>query len=324
LITDPQPLRLDDLADDPRSIGFPSGHPPMRGFLGVPVRVRGHVYGNIYLTEKRDGSPFTAEDEELLTALAGAAAVAIDNAQHYTESQRRQRWLQLSADVTTQLLGATDNPLALLAERARNAAEADLCLVWVAAGDDGAKLRVAAADGIHASVLRGITVSRRDSSIARVLDDQQAIAANDEAAHDQACAERGVAISSVVAAPLPGAGPMDGVLALYRLSGGQPFPSDVLDMTAMLAHQVGVALHLAAAQWELRNLEILEERERIGHELHDQVIGRLFAAGLSMQGLAGRLESPEVQAQVTAHVEELDDIIATIRRNVFALQRGDG
>lgn len=324
LITDPQPLRLDDLGDDPRSIGFPDGHPPMRGFLGVPVRVRGQVFGNIYVTEKRDGTPFTAEDEELLTALAGAAAVAIDNAQHYTASQRRQRWLQASADVTTRLLAGADNPLALLAQEARSAADADLCLIWMLSGEEGGKLRVAAADGTSGSVLRGISVVRRDGPVATVLDDARVVAAEEEEASDAALAERGVVVESMVAAPLAGAGPTNGVLALYRLSGSEPFEPDVVEMTTMLAHQAGVALRLAAAQWELRTLEILEERERIGKELHDQVIGRLFAAGLSMQGMAARVGSPEARAQVAAHVEELDDIIATIRRNVFALQRGDG
>jgi GAF domain-containing protein len=92
LIDEPHPIRLANLADDPRSVGFPEGHPPMNSFLGVPIRIRDEVYGNLYLTE-REGGPFTAEDEELVAALAATAASAIDNARLYAEAGRRQRWL---------------------------------------------------------------------------------------------------------------------------------------------------------------------------------------------------------------------------------------
>lgn len=103
LIEDPKPIRLHTMSDDPRSVGFPDGHPPMTSFLGVPVRVRDEVFGNLYLTECEKGA-FTAEDEELVSALAATASVAIENARLYEEARRRQEWLQASTEVTQQLL----------------------------------------------------------------------------------------------------------------------------------------------------------------------------------------------------------------------------
>jgi GAF domain-containing protein len=103
LIDDPEPVRREHLAEDPRSVGFPAAHPPMDSFLGVPIRVRDEVYGNLYLTDRKDG-PFSAEDEELLMSLAAAAGVAIDNARLFGDAQRRQRWALAQAEVASALL----------------------------------------------------------------------------------------------------------------------------------------------------------------------------------------------------------------------------
>ncbi len=113
LITNPRPLRLPDLSADPRSSGFPEGHPPMRSFLGVPVRVRDEVYGNLYLTGKHGGASFDEEDESLVVALAAAAGVAIENARLYAEARRQQQWLRATAEVTSRLLSG-DEPDAVL------------------------------------------------------------------------------------------------------------------------------------------------------------------------------------------------------------------
>ena len=120
LITDPRPLRLPDISGSPKSSGFPPGHPPMGSFLGVPVRVRDEVYGNLYLTEKEGGAEFDEEDEALLVALAAAAGVAIDNAKLYEEGRRQQRWLRASSEVTRRLLSGDppDEVLALVTQQA--------------------------------------------------------------------------------------------------------------------------------------------------------------------------------------------------------------
>ena len=131
LITHPRSLRLAEISADPRSSGFPAGHPPMRSFLGVPVRIRDEVYGNLYLTEKRGGDQFDEEDEAVTVALAAAAGVAIENARLYQESRRRQRWLQASAEVSRRLLSGTDpgEVLDLVTQQVLEMSGADLAVL---------------------------------------------------------------------------------------------------------------------------------------------------------------------------------------------------
>ena len=135
LITDPRAIRLEHIADDPRSVGFPASHPPMDSFLGVPIRVRGEVFGNLYLTESIHGG-FSAEDEELVRSLAIAAGTAISNARLYDESRRQQRWLAASAEIGAKLLAPTgEDPLRMIARRASDIAEADLVTVGLVTPD---------------------------------------------------------------------------------------------------------------------------------------------------------------------------------------------
>ena len=131
LIRNPQPLRLPDMSRHPQSFGFPQGHPPMKTFLGVPVRIRDEIYGNLYLTEKEEGAEFDDEDEAVLTALAAAAGVAIGNARLYDEARRQQRWLRASAEVTQRLLSEADadEVLALVTGLALELSGADLVVL---------------------------------------------------------------------------------------------------------------------------------------------------------------------------------------------------
>lgn len=129
LIDDPRPIRLRTMSDDLRSVGFPPEHPPMSSFLGVPVRVRDEVFGNLYLTEASSGQ-FSAEDEELVTALAATAGIAIENARLFARAEQRQNWLQASAQITQQLLSAEgEDPLQLIARQTREVADADIVTV---------------------------------------------------------------------------------------------------------------------------------------------------------------------------------------------------
>src|SRR3954469_22404145 len=136
LITEPEPLSIADLSTHPSSVGFPPHHPPMRTFLGVPVLVRGTVFGNLYMTEKRDSGQFTAEDRAVLVALAGAAGIAIDNARLYAEGEVRRRWLTAVGDVRSTLLGgmSPDGALQLIAERVADLTDADAA--WLVSGPD--------------------------------------------------------------------------------------------------------------------------------------------------------------------------------------------
>jgi two-component system, NarL family, sensor histidine kinase DevS len=147
LIQDATPLRLHELGEDPRSVGFPPGHPPMSSFLGVPVLLRGVAYGNLYLTEKENGEDFSDEDEELVTLLAAQAAVAIENARLYESATRWSRQLETLHEVVRSLVEETDleHLLELVCSRLRELIGARLALIAQPTPDGD--LRVAAADG---------------------------------------------------------------------------------------------------------------------------------------------------------------------------------
>src|SRR3954454_22017947 len=148
LITDPHPVRLPDIRRHPRSYGFPPNHPPMHSFLGVPVRTRDQIFGNLYLAEKQGAAEFSDDDEEIVVALAAAAGVAIDNARLFALAQRRERWLSAAAEITGVLLGTVHRTeaLELIARRAREVAEADLALVLLY-DDEDSQYRIEVVDG---------------------------------------------------------------------------------------------------------------------------------------------------------------------------------
>src|SRR5664279_4255720 len=156
LITHPVPVRLTDLSAHPAAVGFPPDHPPMSSLLGVPIRVRDQVFGNLYLTESANGE-FSAEDEELAKALAASAGVAIDNARLYEAAHTREQWLQASAAITQQLLAADPGrPLAMIADRSRDIAGADVVTVVLPVPGKPGELEVEVAVGANADDLPGL------------------------------------------------------------------------------------------------------------------------------------------------------------------------
>ena len=132
LIADPQTIRLHAITDDPRSSGFPEAHPPMQTFLGVPIQARGEVFGNLYLTDRLSGDDFTAEDEELIEALAATASIAIENARLYEESRLRQEWLKASAEISRSLLEPTAADDATRCDESPTACGGWPTLIWSA------------------------------------------------------------------------------------------------------------------------------------------------------------------------------------------------
>ncbi len=321
LITDPRPLRLAALSEHPQSVGFPAHHPPMGSFLGVPIRVADQVFGNLYLTEKIQESAFTAEDEELLAALASAAGVAIDNARLYEMEQRRQHWQRAAADISRELLAGDTDPLPMITRRAREVGEADFAavLLQVTGADD---LFVAAADGTGAADLLGRVIPIDKSLAGKALLDGRDLVVSDAHATGEAYVVRGVADGPALLVRLPDTGEgMPGVLALSRVQGSPSFSSDEQDMIEGFADYASVALKLAHAQDARRRLLLLEDRDRIARDLHDHVIQRLFAAGLGLTGLASRTTEPEIRQRLTQYTDQLDDTIQAIRQTIFALQR---
>ena len=327
LIADPRPLRLADIAAHPASSGFPDGHPPMRSFLGVPVRVREEVFGNLYLTNKRGGGEFTDDDEAVLIALGAAAGVAIENARLYEATRRSQRWIAASAEVTTALLSGADpnEVLASITSQARELSSADLAVLALP-DDESRVLTIAFADGDGAEAVRGLVLPASQSLSGQVLASGQPIASADFAADDRAAVTARSAMSHIgpaVIFPLGAPGNRRGVLTIGRHHGGAPFPQADAAFAASFAAQAGVALELAASRAEAEDLLVYQDRDRIARDLHDLVIQRLYATGMSLQGTMPMITRSEVADRVTRAVDDMDQTIKEIRGAIFALQARD-
>jgi signal transduction histidine kinase len=323
LITDPKPLRIADLGSHELSSGFPDGHPPMRSFLGVPIRIREEVYGNLYLTEKRDGGEFDEEDEAVLVALAAAAGVAIENARLYDEARRQQRWLTATSDVTRTLLSGADlgEALALITESSLQISGADL-VVLALPTSDRLRLQIEHAAGDGSAEALGLVLPVESSASGQVLASGELMSL-DDFRHDERVA--GVArehmnLGPAVIVPLGSAGNARGVLTAGRRPGAMPMTPAATDMLVTFATQAGIALELADHRRQAEQVAVFEDRDRIARDLHDLVIQRLYATGMSLQGTMPLIAVPEAADRVNRAVDSLDETIGEIRSSIFALQ----
>ncbi|MEV5607576.1 GAF domain-containing sensor histidine kinase [Streptomyces sp. NPDC052225] len=327
LIREPYPLRLPVLSDHPDSVGFPEGHPPMTTFLGTPVQVRDRVFGNLYLTEKSGGRPFDSEDEAILRTLGAAAGVAIDNARLYEDARRRERWLAASSDLTRTLLSGADPTEVLHSFTAtvRELSEADLVTLAVPVGDTG-DLVVEAADGQDAERLRGLALPAGTSLAAKVFGSGETLisAALSEDARDEPAQATGPRLGSAFLLPLGTREHVRGVLQVANRHGGPVFPEPTIDMITGFAGHAGIALEIAEHRREAEELLVLNDRDRIARDLHDLAIQRLFASGLSLQSVLGRItDRPEAADRVRRVVEDLDDTIQVVRSTIYALRESN-
>ena len=316
VIDDPHAIRLTHLGDDPRSSGFPAHHPPMDSFLGVPVRVRGEVYGNLYLSNQISGG-FSEEDEELLTALAATAGIAIDNARLFDETRRRQRWSAASAEISAALLSdRADASLELLADRFASLADADLVCVVLAAGEG--TLIVDTARGTQAKRVKGLVIPSAGTTVGRAFDSGQPILTADGGASlDQPDAQ--LVLGPTMVIPLLASGRTHGVMTVSRSAGRPRFTTSDLEMAADFAGQASVALELARGRTAGQKLALLEDRSRIARDLHDNVIQRVFAAGIGLQAISGSVDDADVRERIIEEVVALDVAIVEIRTAIFAL-----
>jgi signal transduction histidine kinase len=297
LITDPRPLRLHDITAHVASSGIPPHHPPMHSFLGVPVRVGRQVFGNLYLTEKRDGEDFTAEDQTVVMALAAAAGVAVQNARLYSESRRQAAWMEAGREISTALLsGAADvDVLAEVAEHGRRVMRSDIAFVALAQ-EAGLELRATSGEQSDALLLE------LSAQLQEVLDKG---------------APREVATTDRVGTAVP-IGTRGVLVLLWREPPPLGFTEDVADF----GRQAAVALELAERRREAERFALVEDRDRIARDLHDLVIQRLFATGMQLQS-AIRLvdENPaETRKRLNQAVDELDGTIRELRSTIYGLQ----
>ncbi|WP_245582109.1 GAF domain-containing protein [Nocardioides halotolerans] len=324
LIDEPRPIRLHDIAAHPASYGFPEHHPPMSSFLGVPVRIRDQVFGNLYLTEKAGGGDFTDEDETVAIALAAAAGVAIENARLYEEAERRQLWLRATAEIAAILADSSRgrDALQLVADRAREVAGADVA--WIVAGADSESLELRVVSGIAADVGAMGEVLMDRSLAAEVVRSGEAITvrdlASDPRAVDPSASLGWPSLGPAVVVPMSSGNAVEGALALAWTSEHEA-GYDAVDaaLPASFAEQAALALQIARASEDQQRLDMLEDRDRIGRDLHDLVIQRLFAIGLSLESAARLAVHPDVSARLERAVDELDGTIRDIRRTIFAL-----
>ncbi|WP_456826812.1 GAF domain-containing sensor histidine kinase [Cellulomonas sp. P5_E12] len=295
VVTSPHPLRLHDLADHPSSVGFPAHHPPMHTFLGVPVRARGAVFGNLYLTDKVDAEgasvDFTARDEQVAVALAATAGVALGHARAYRQARDHELWLETAAATTAVLTGGLP---------ADEAVQAVLTLV---------RERAQAAT----STLYGLADDLPPALAGDLTGRSPALRRADGTDVDQP------GPTWVLTLPLRSGERWVGGLAIFWPEAGSSGPQLDLPSLVGFGEQLALALDVADAQADRARLAVLEERERIARDLHDMVIQRLFAIGLDVQGAAQDAVRPEVARRLEGAVDDLDETIKDVRTTIFRL-----
>ena len=324
LIEHPEPIRLPSITDDSRSAGFPPGHPPMTTFLGVPIRNRDQIFGNLYLTNRLDGNEFTAEDEELISALAATASIAIENARLYEESRQRQEWLRASGEISRNLLLSEDtdiDTLRRIAVSVKRLAAADVVSVVLPLLSGDGELEVVMAVGIGQEDLSGLRYPPADTIAWHAMHEGRGLIVQDVDRQSGVFLHlrQAVPVTQVMAVPLIGESGARGALIAGRIGRHTTFTAADLDMAETFAGQATIALELADARAAQQQLAALEDRDRIARDLHDHVIQRLFAVGLSLQGMAAKANESAIRERLAQAVEELDETISQIRTTIFDL-----
>jgi signal transduction histidine kinase len=303
LIDEPNPLRLDELSAHGSSYGFPEHHPPMNSFLGAPIRVRDRAFGNLYLTEKRGGESFTAEDENLVVGLAAVAGAAIENARLYDDLQRRETWRDAVLDLASAVLKGESTPM--IRDR----------IVTVAASlvdGDAACLVEPHEDGlwILASVGAGPQLGFTEAAAPPAW---RSLRSGDVVRDDHGP----LMDRAVLWVPIKTG---DEVVATLGVGRDRPFTDHEAEQLVGYGAQISFVWTYEQAQSDLQRLSLIEDRERIGRDLHDTVIQRLFATGLSLQATIRRAEDqPEVASRLERAVDDIDITVKEIRSTIFAL-----
>jgi signal transduction histidine kinase len=324
LIKEPRPLRLSDISAHAESYGFPTNHPPMRTFLGVPVLIRDVVFGNLYLSEKKSGKAFDDADENLLTALATAAGIAIENARLYQQTQLSDRSRQASSEIVSALLSGepTNQVLTLVAEWGRRLADAAHANILLPAG--GNRMRIVATSGEDAEMMLGVQVTMEDGRAGAVYQTGVPESWDGHAVSSMPTLAEVVEIGPRMVIPLGEAGQTRGVLAVYNRQ-GKTFRPKVLETLTSFAQQAALAIELFEQRRAAESVLVYEERERIARNLHDLVIQRLFATGMGIENATRMIgvEPATVAGRLSKAVDDIDATIREIRSTIFALQNND-
>ncbi len=316
LFSESEPVRIEDLSKHPASVGFPPNHPPMRTFLGVPVRIRDHVFGNLYLTEKAGGALFSADDEVLVQALAAAAGIAIENARLYQAARTRQAWIAATRDIATNLL-AGELPATVhrqIVEQASGLTGSAFSALLMPTDDE--ELVVTTATD---AALAGHQLSVADTTVGYAFSHRMPLWVKDF--DELGALDSGrTGGTEALLLPLRESDSVSGALVCVGHT-GTSFNDEQLDMLSGFADQAALALQLASAQRRMRELDVLSDRDRIARDLHDHVIQRLFAIGLSLQG-AQVADAARTSQRISTALDDLQEVVQEIRTAIFDLHGG--
>ena len=321
VIEDPHPIRLRRLAGDERWSGFPREHASVDILLGLAVRSRNKVLANLYLAH-RHGEDFTDEEEELLTAFAATAGLAIEDARLYEQAQGGQRWLQASAEISGMLLArdSGSDPQQVIIERVCQLAGADIGTLVVPSSDPEV-FEVAVATGSAADGLRGMAYPAKNSMVRLAMDTGRGIRL--EAVHQQHRFEVHLSqvaeVGPAMAVPLSGRNGPQGALVVGRRVGRRAFTRADLELAEAFAVHASLARELADARADQQRLVLLRDRAENARDLHDQVIQRLIVAGATMQSMAATAAVPELTGPLEGVIGKLNDTFREIRASISDL-----
>lgn len=316
-------LVLDDISAHPSFGGWPEGHPPIRSFLGMPLRINEQVFGRIYLADKEGG--FGEADVTEVGLLAKAAGVAIANSRVYGQSRARERWLAVSQRITTMLLEGTDEEEALqmIAHEVRAVADADTCLIVLPSIGDAWACEIA--DGVLASSLIGVEFPHEGRALT-VLREGVGVIVDSLALANPMRVPQLRPFGPAMYAPMMVRGTGLGVIVLLREEGRAEFEASDLTMAEGLAKQAALGLELAAARHAEDVAALLAERQRIGRDLHDLAIQQLFATGMQLHGARSRLLDDghaELADVLERSLNSVDESVRQIRAIVHSLREAD-
>ncbi|MCZ4517935.1 GAF domain-containing protein [Rhodococcus ruber] len=324
LVDRPNVLRLEDLSAHPESVGFPPNHPPMKTFLGVPIRVRDEIFGNLYLTEKKDGKQFTEDDEVVTKALASAAGIAIENSRLYEDSRTRQAWMEATRDIGTELLAGTDldEVLQMVSRKALHLTGSDAAFIAVPEDtdqpfEDVTELVVTVSEGVGADRMVGAVIPIEGSSTGVAFRRRTALR---KGRLEYEVSGVDAVFGPALISPFRVSDGVSGVLVVLRKEGNGLFDDTQLDMVSNFANQAALVMQMADATRRMHELEVLSDRDRIARDLHDHVIQRIFAAGLALQSTLQRTESEDIRQRLSRTIDDLQDTVQDIRTTIFDLQ----
>ena len=319
-------IRLDDLTSHSACIDFASRHPQMRALLGMPIHVGGRLCGVLYLTRTADRPAFTGDDELEVKTLSTHAGLAIANARAFEAGRLREESLRSLAVLAAGLSAGLElaDVLPTVIRQARDIVDADFAAVALPS-DDPAVLTMLYGDGVDAAHLIGSKVPMETSLTGGVMRSGAMMeVGNLRTEPGLVSHELRLLFGPAIFIPVGPPTAVRGVLVAFNRSGRPAFDREAVSLLHAFAAQVAVSLELAEHRTGDTRLAVVEDRERIARDLHDVVIQRLFAIGLTLEGASHSISELDAGTQVSRAIDELDQTIKEIRTTIFGLQGAVG